>query len=267
MATSNPCNNPDPQNTALVSACACESAASNLASAVNQYQQAIQYNESENSLYTNEENTYTANLQNWQKSHDAFQSNLQGKRQNGNCIAAGFCPNSNCASGWQNDGSVSGTQSNCQICAGKLCGNTGCQVQCKLSDDSVNSEMNQWLSQNPAPKIPSKPVLNNPNPPSANIQCCNIGISNVSGNNVNISNIQQQCSQNISKNISAAIIAAEEKKLALLTEDYTSVEKEIIAEEQKIIAEEQLKSTEFIISIVWLLSLLLISICLIIYVI
>ena len=84
---------------------------------------------------------------------------------------------------------------------------------------------------------------------------------------MNISNIQQQCSQNISKNISAAIIAAEEKKLALLSEDYTSVEKEIIAEEQKIIAEEQLKSTEFIISIVWLLSLLLISICLIIYVI
>jgi len=223
------CTNPDPTNPQLLSACGCQTAANALADAFNVYEQTVESNNAIDAVYNNQMDIYNTELSQWQQKYNAQKGELQSPRQQGGCAPAGNCSASSCPGGWDSDGSINGNTDNCNICFGKLCGTTGCQVNCKPSNDTITQQMNTWQSQNPAPFQPAKPAIQVVNPPTGNnIQCCSQMFSNINAASANFSNIQQNCTQSITNTINQAL--AQDTTIQKTTDQYVSEGAALIAQ-------------------------------------
>lgn len=229
------CVNVDTTNPDLVAACQCQKATVELANAVNVYKTTTEHNLDLTNVYnTTTLPNYMTVHSTWQQASDANLAAIRGQRQAGNnCTPAAYCPSSTCNSGWRSDGSVSGSQGNCSICAGKLCANTGCQLQCEPDDNTVNAQHNNWLNKNPEPQKPPPPAQVPIKPPNGNnIQCCSQVFSGITANSVNFSNLQQTCTQDISNQIGNAIQAGVIKNI----QNQQMVQDNIIASQEALIA-------------------------------
>lgn len=168
--------------------------------------------ESDHLTWQNKHTDWKTSHDDWKRRYDTEKSQYANARKDGSCNAASFCPNSNCPSGYTDDGSVTGLQSNCDICVwffGEICTKTGCHKSCKPDDQNLNKHMTDWLESNKEPsepmnepKIPSQPQLNLT---PASVSCC-ANISNIVGSTVTDSQISQlnQCTQSIAKQIDEA---------------------------------------------------------------
>lgn len=116
--------------------------------------------EKDREAWRNRKNTHNAHheqervnrenaIKKWQAKYDQIRDSLSKQRQDGSCAAAWNCGNSNCPSGWINDGSVHGTQGNCDICLGIACAQTGCRVKCRKPDDVLDREAREITASQP----------------------------------------------------------------------------------------------------------------------
>lgn len=120
---------------------------------------------------------------------------ISAETTSGTCAPFNRCSDSNCdQSGWVESGSTY----SCDIGAFTR---SGCAKNCKRSPEFVNSLMDVWKRDNPAPVIVSRPEQ-----PKAitgvNILCCSQYIGDIESSKVSISNINQNCRQEINKQIS-----------------------------------------------------------------
>lgn len=195
---SDPCDNPKP-GSQLASACSCQNSSKALDKALKDYDNQLEQYNTQSAAYTK----YQNDLQDWQGRYDREKSSFSNQKQGGTCSAGWNCGNSNCPTGWTNDGSVSGAQGNCQICFGIICANTGCSVSCRPDDQNIANHMSDWVNSNPKPSVVSQP--SQPSAPSGNnIQCCSQLFQNITANSANFDNIKQQCTQQIQNAINDA---------------------------------------------------------------
>lgn len=173
--------------------CDCLKSSQELSGSIQSYQDTLISNATATSNYNNNDGTYKANKSAWDTNRQNVKNGLLGERQNqGGC---GLCPNAwntGCNGGWDHD-----STHNCGF------GNGGCERTCKRSDSQAEQDLGGWLSQNPQPQAPTQPVLVNPTPPTATIQCCGISIGNLTTTSLSLDNISQQCNSSGSSGSSA----------------------------------------------------------------
>lgn len=163
-----------------------------------------------NSKHEGERTKREQEIQKWNTRYQAIRDNLAKQRQDGSCAAAGNCGNSNCPSGWVNDGSVHGWQGNCDICLGILCAQTGCRVKCRKPDDVLDREAREGASttvvkgqgggviQTPKPDPYVVPAFTETDPGEVQLDntpltigCCNT-VTTIMGSELKDSDIKQQ---------------------------------------------------------------------------
>ena len=200
-------------DTELQKLTACKDAMVCYSKIINYNDQIIQFNGSQKELlkaslaaWRNREEVARRVQKEWDNRKAEFKRSIESERQRGSCAAAWHCANSNCPSGWVNDGSVHGAQGNCPICFMGICADTGCSINCKKADDVVEREAtNQTIrekGQRPAdfserePKQEDFP-LTEQNQTSINMNCCS-NYMNVTGSaKENIQSCQQEIQQRI----------------------------------------------------------------------
>lgn len=199
------------KNPNLSSPCSCLAASNSILQLVDQYKIAID-------KYNSDLAQYKTRVAKWETDHSIWQTNKQNKinQLTGEIKGAACGPagtNQSCSdafgSGWVVN-NWQGCQFNCVNfgALGTAC-TGGYTNNCKRSQQQIDADIGGWLAQNPEPKKPDSFNQSFPSAPSNNnVQCCSQSFDNIKGTNVDFNNIKQQCSQEINKQISAAVEAA-----------------------------------------------------------
>ena len=133
--------------------------------------------------------TYLTNMSTWQRTYDSQKGSYASVRITTNCDAIG-CPSVSCSHYAQSNSLGQ------QGCAPTLIGYFGCQYLCSYSESDLESLMSTWKASNPPPSTIAKPDPVGA-PPICKIQCCSQFVGNISGANVNVGTVSQNCSQQI----------------------------------------------------------------------
>ena len=199
---SNYCKNPDPNNTQLRSACNCETstlavtktvAENALNSAINSYN-IIKYNrekakyETDHAAWVTRRNIYRAELNNIVR--DSGCNNSCGEDEysiDKPCCGDSCSPFQRCCFGQEKN-------------------------ICKKTVAAIDREILNWTAKNPEPTIGPPPTQIALKSVNVNIQCCSQNISNITADQLEISDVKQNCSQ--TNNIQAAYDDFEKKKAA-----------------------------------------------------
>lgn len=203
-----PCNNIAllQTNSQLANACACKKASNALEAAMNTYTAQYEKYNADIVAY----NAARAAHDRWQNMSGEYASwndkraqLIDEKKPWNNCVAWNdtqsgahndWCRN-DAGQGWYHAGQ---TGSGCSAGFGKgVCQRTTDQVIVDLRNAGYNAG---------EPAVPGQPIP--PIPPNGNnIQCCSQMFSNITADNINFSDIQQNCSQTIQQQIQSAISA------------------------------------------------------------
>lgn len=194
------------------------------------------YNQVDLVEYKTYSNDYDARNKNFKNNLDEWQTKYKNEkdsynlvRVNGSCNPAWFCANSNCPTGYTDDGTVTGSHGNCNVPG---FGETGCAKSCQPDETKVNVHMNLWESglitffgkipPNPKPTFTEikKPTPTVPgiNTTPIQINCC-ANISTVVGSTVSDTQLTQinKCSEEVNNKLSEPTTTATPTTAATLT--------------------------------------------------
>jgi hypothetical protein len=175
MSTTNPCINPQP-GSQLASACACQDAANALAQQLTDYNTAYEAYGIAHAQWVNTD--YPA----WQLSVTNETTSLTNE------IKTTACGES-CPTGWD--------ELNYTLCS------IGYHIRtCKRQSTTVTNDLNTWLIYHAAPAEPVQPAA----PNGSNILCCSQIFQGITAENINFTNIVQECNQNIQNQIVAGAV-------------------------------------------------------------
>ena len=182
----------------LKNACACQSAALNLTDALNLYKSNLIANTNAQTIYNNLWHSYQTQLNTWLTQKADKRKSLEGESKTwNNCVLwTGVYGHDNwCRSDTGFGRQYAAGQEGCLLGQGK--------GYCQRTSEQVNSELDIWIGNNPAPSPPgggengTAATCGTPcNPPSNNnILCCSQLFNDINaGKDVNITALQE-CTQ------------------------------------------------------------------------
>ncbi len=179
------CLNISPDNTQLMNLCKCQSGMDALTDAIKLYEKQVEDAAIAEAKWNADFNIYQQNMQKWNTARQNNRNNLANEQHEMQC-------GEDCYPDW-NELRYS------------VCGFGYHKRVCQRNSTAVDRDEGSWLKSNPKPTdLRPKPVFNISAPSGNNIQCCSQLFQGNTADNINFSNISQNCQQKISQDIIVA---------------------------------------------------------------
>lgn len=132
-------------------------------------------------------NKYNSDVAVWQGNRDAHKAIHTNHRHKTGC-GGSFAGPPPCPEGYESEGKI-----------GCILGNTIERQICKYTQGTIDIKMAEWDRNNKKPQ-PLPSTARQVDMPKSNIVCCGIDFNNINADTVNISDIKQKCSLEVTEN-------------------------------------------------------------------